>query len=119
VKAQFEAKKKVAPTSVVATVATTTTNGVAPADHHQHHHQCFKCSKGVQRKDVAVTDQFGHRFCFDCIVTSVSNIDTDNGNAHINLTCDTTTTKTCSACGQDGHCRTKSKKCPIYWQRRK
>lgn len=39
-------------------------------------------------------------FVFDCIITSVSNIGTGNGNTPINFTtCNTKTTKTCSACG--------------------
>jgi hypothetical protein len=127
VKAQFEsvkknaaASKKKAPPTAAATIATIpapttiTTNEVAP-----HHQYCFKCSKGMQQHDIAVTDQFGQRFCFDCIITSVTNNGNTcgNGNAPINLT--GTGGKTCSSCGQEGHCLRTSKKCPIYWQRRK
>ena len=75
----------------------------------------------MQQRDVAVTDQFGHQFCFDCIITSVTNnnIGTGNkGNAPINLT-GADGKKTCSSCGQDGHCLRTSKKCPVYWQLRK
>lgn len=135
-KAQFEAvkknatstaaaaadSKKKAPPVAVATIAAipapitrTTTNEVAPP----HHQCCFKRSKGMQQHDIAVTDQFGHRFCFDCIITSVSNNGNTgvSGNDPINLT--GTGGKTCSSCGQEGHCLRTSKTCPVYWQRRK
>jgi hypothetical protein len=109
VKAQFEAKKNVASTAVAAVAAT---NGVAAAS-------ILQVFKGYATKMLLLLINSVIDFCFDCIITSGSNIGTGDGNAPINLTCNTTTTKTCSACGQKGHCRTTSKKYPIYWQRRK
>ncbi|OEU23438.1 hypothetical protein FRACYDRAFT_233609 [Fragilariopsis cylindrus CCMP1102] len=112
------APKKAPPAPAPAAVATI---AAIPAPPPQC---CSECSKGMQQRDVAVTDQFGHQFCFDCIITSVTNNNNtgtgNNGNAPINLTGGVIDgKKTCSSCGQDGHCLRTSKKCPVYWQLRK
>jgi len=107
VKAQVKAKydrptignnnKKKAPPVVSVSVSvsstTTSTNKIPTV------HQCCSCNTHMQERDVAVTDQFNHRYCFDCIITLVSNNNNATTNAPINLT---GTTKTCASCGQEG-----------------
>ena len=94
-------KKKAPPTLAVAVPSSTTI------------YQCCNsaCGMRMQEKDVAITQHSSFRYCYDCIILSVSNA-TGHDPIHPG-------TKVCSLCRQQGHCLRTSKECPTYWKLKK